>query len=91
MINGVVAPWKPGDPPTKGWESIRATYWTNKGEGGGQFTLGKFSELARFFASSRSAQAIIGEPVVAPSSHVFTMASRPQPGEGVSLAAGAEE
>jgi hypothetical protein len=91
MINGVVAPWRPGDPPTKGWESIRATYWTYKEGDGGQFTLGNFRELARFFASSRSAQSNIVEPAAAPSSPVLSMVKKTSPGEGLSLAAGVEE
>jgi hypothetical protein len=66
MINGIVAPWKPGNPPTRDWDSIRSTYWSDAGKGGPHFTLGSFSELARFLASSRSAQGLIGEPVVTP-------------------------
>lgn len=66
MINGVAAPWLPGDPPTRDWGPIRAGYWsaTEKGNAG-QFLLGRFDQLARFFASSRSAQsfpALLVEP-----------------------------
>ncbi len=57
MINGVAAPWVPGDPPTRDWGAIRAGYWGTDEKGGpAQFLLGRFDLLARFFASSRSAQ-----------------------------------
>ena len=57
MINGIVAPWLPGDPPTRDWGPIRATYWGADDKGGGnQFQLGRFDQLARFFATSRTAQ-----------------------------------
>ncbi|MBL8380990.1 MAG: SIR2 family protein [Burkholderiales bacterium] len=57
MINGIAAPWMPGDLPTRDWGAIRATYWGSEGETGAtQFQLGRFDRLARFFASSRAAQ-----------------------------------
>ncbi len=56
MINGILAPWKIGDPPTRDWESIRRTYWGDSGKSQHRFTLGSFGQLARFFASSRSTQ-----------------------------------
>jgi hypothetical protein len=57
MINGVPAPWLPGAPPTRDWEPIRAGYWGADGkEGSAKFLLGRFDQLARFFASSRAAQ-----------------------------------
>ncbi len=63
MINGVIAPWKPGDLPTRDWAAIRATYWGRDGETGeNQFQLGRFDKLARFFASSRSSQHLM--PVI---------------------------
>jgi len=55
IINGVAAPWRPGDPPTRDWHSIRDSYWTTEGEGfSGRFELGSFDRFARFFASSGS-------------------------------------
>jgi hypothetical protein len=47
IINGIKATWKPGDPPTKNWEAIRAEYWKE-----GEFLLGDFKLLARFLAMS---------------------------------------
>ena len=57
VINGIAAPWMPGDMPTRDWGAIRATYWGIDEEGDtAQFQLGRFDRLARFFASSRAAQ-----------------------------------
>jgi hypothetical protein len=57
MINGVVAPWLPGDPPTRDWGPIRAVFWdTLTGAAVPTFVLGDFKRFALFFASSRSAQ-----------------------------------
>jgi hypothetical protein len=57
MINGIAAPWMPGDLPTRDWGAIRATYWgIDEKIGAAQFQLGRFDRLARFFASSRAAQ-----------------------------------
>ena len=57
MINGIAAPWVPGDPPTRDWDAIRATYWgIDQKSSTAQFQLGRFDRLARFFASSRAAQ-----------------------------------
>ena len=57
VINGVAAPWMPGDMPTRDWGAIRATYWDiDEKIGAAQFQLGRFDRLARFFASSRAAQ-----------------------------------
>ena len=57
MINGIAAPWMPGDLPTRDWGAIRATYWgVDEKSGAAQFQLGRFDRLARFFASSRAAQ-----------------------------------
>lgn len=65
MINGIAAPWVPGDLPTRDWGAIRATYWGVEGATGtAQFQLGRFDRLARFFASSRAAQHF---PLPAPS------------------------
>ena len=66
MINGVAAPWLPGDPPTRDWGPIRASYWgADTTSGAERFLLGKFDLLARFFASSRSAQSI-PSPILSP-------------------------
>jgi len=57
IINGIAAPWLPGDLPTKEWEPIRLTYWgLDENEDGSKFLLGRFDRLARFFATSRTAQ-----------------------------------
>lgn len=57
MINGIAAPWMPGEMPTRDWGAIRATYWgLDEKSGALQFQLGRFDQLARFFASSRTAQ-----------------------------------
>jgi len=57
MINGIAAPWMPGDLPTRDWGAIRATYWgIDDKSGQAQFQLGRFDRLARFFSSSRAAQ-----------------------------------
>lgn len=57
MINGIAAPWLPGELPTRDWGAIRATYWgIDEKAGGAQFQLGRFDRLSRFFASSRAAQ-----------------------------------
>lgn len=57
MINGIAAPWMPGDLPTRDWGAIRATYWgVDENSGTEQFQLGRFERLARFFASSRASQ-----------------------------------
>jgi hypothetical protein len=57
LINGIAAPWRPGNPPTRDWHSVRDTYWSSGGEGTvGRFELGSYDRLARFFASSRSSQ-----------------------------------
>jgi hypothetical protein len=57
MINGVSAPWFPGDPPTRDWGAIRSTYWgIDEQLGGPHFQLGRIAKLSRFFAASRAAQ-----------------------------------
>lgn len=57
IINGISADWMPGELPTRDWGGIRATYWgTNDGATGAQFLLGRFDQLARFFASSRASR-----------------------------------
>lgn len=57
VINGIAAPWVPGDLPTRDWGAIRATYWgTDPATNTKRFELGRFDRLARFFASSRAGQ-----------------------------------
>lgn len=52
MIFGVRGLWQPGKPPTEDWKDIRRTFWS--GDGGGEFLLGDFAELARFFMLTQS-------------------------------------
>lgn len=47
IINGIEAPWKLGDPPSKNWELIRGEYWEKD-----EFVLGDFQKFARFLAKS---------------------------------------
>jgi len=70
MINGIIAPWVPGELPTRDWGAIRSTYWgIDEKSGIAQFQLGKFDRLARFFASSHAThQFPAPEPFVAPES-----------------------
>ena len=57
IINAVEADWVPGDPPTRDWMPIRASYWGNtSNQDSPTFLLGQFDRLARFFVSSRSTQ-----------------------------------
>jgi hypothetical protein len=57
IINGIKAPWKLGDPPSKNWEAIRAEYWKD-----GQFLLGDFKLLARFLAMSGGGKSNVKDP-----------------------------
>lgn len=57
IINGIKAPWKLGDPPSKNWEAIRAEYWKD-----GNFLLGDFKLLARFLAMSGGGKSKAIEP-----------------------------
>ncbi len=47
VINGIEAPWKIGEEPTKNWKIIRNEYWKEE-----QFILGDFAALAKFLANS---------------------------------------
>jgi hypothetical protein len=59
MINGIPAPWLPGEPPARNWDPIRAGYWGTAGSSNPpKFLLGQFDRLARFFAASRSSLTI---------------------------------
>ena len=57
IINGIKAPWKLGDPPSKNWEAIRTEYWKD-----GQFLLGDFKLLARFLAMSGGGKSNAKDP-----------------------------
>ena len=60
----MAAQWQPGDPPTRDWGPIRATYWgKNSKTDVVEFQLGRFNRLARFFVSSRAIQVSGPEPV----------------------------
>lgn len=73
MINGIVAPWLPGDPPTRDWGPIRTVFWdTLPGASGQCFVLGDFRRFARFFASSRSAQVYLIPPLPSPAGASMT-------------------
>jgi len=47
VINGIAAPWRLGEPPTRNWEIIRNEYWSND-----EYVLGDFLLFARFLANS---------------------------------------
>ncbi len=51
VINGVDAPWKLGDPPSKEWPTIRNTFWESSAE---SFLLGNFVHFSSFFALTNS-------------------------------------
>jgi SIR2-like domain len=74
MINGIVAPWLPGDPPTRDWGPIRAVFWDSlPGAIAPAFVLGDFKKFARFFASSRSAQVYLLAPAPSPAGSAHTI------------------
>jgi len=55
VIFGVQGKWQPGQPPTDEWETIRSTFWKfGSADGGGEFLLGDFAMLARFFALAQA-------------------------------------
>lgn len=57
IIFGVKGKWQPGQPPTEEWESIRKTFWKYGTAGGeGEFLLGDFAKLARFFALAQAVE-----------------------------------
>ncbi|MAI91312.1 MAG: SIR2 family protein [Hyphomonadaceae bacterium TMED5] len=53
-IFGVKGKWSPGEPPTEEWKSIRRTFWEKDESGTGNFVLGDFASLARFFALAQA-------------------------------------
>jgi hypothetical protein len=89
MINGIAAPWVPGDLPTRDWSAIRATYWgIDEKAGAAHFQLGRFDRLSRFFASSRAAQRFPApaqglEKQVPVSGAVVSIPENPPAAEGV--------
>jgi hypothetical protein len=55
IIFGVRGTWRPGQPPTEEWNSIRSTFWKSSTEGMyGEFLLGDFATLARFFSLTQA-------------------------------------
>ena len=52
VIHGVSGGWQLGESPSNEWESIRRTFW--KAENSGEFLLGDFAKLARFFALTQT-------------------------------------
>ncbi len=57
VIFGVQGKWQPGQPPTEEWESIRRTFWKYGTAGSdGEFLLGDFAKLARFFALAQATE-----------------------------------
>lgn len=51
VIHGVSGKWQPGQPPSDEWQQIRRTFWKSPTtEQEGEFLLGDFAKLARFFA-----------------------------------------
>jgi hypothetical protein len=80
MINGIEAEWIPGDPPTRDWGPIRASYWgIASSSTNAQLLLGNSSHLASFLANSRSEQGYAATsmppPVVTAPSPMATPAS----------------
>ena len=56
VIFGVPGTWQPGQPPTDDWEGIRSTFWRHGTlDGRGEFLLGDFAALSRFFALAQAA------------------------------------
>jgi hypothetical protein len=57
VVNTISAPWRTGEPPTKNWDAIQATYWRRpNAEASGEFLLGDFARLAPFLAAARTEQ-----------------------------------
>lgn len=75
LINGVEGAWQvPTELPSKDWGPIRATYWSSPKQGlPPQFSLGAIEAFGRFFAASRSMQAMDPIPaVMTPATGVIT-------------------
>lgn len=60
VIFGVKGKWRPGEPPTEEWKSIRRTFWQSDAGGESQFVLGNFARLARFFALAQATDILSG-------------------------------
>lgn len=56
VINGVKAPWRLGEVPGRGWETIRNEYWESD-----EFVLGDFVKFSRFLAKSGGGKALTKE------------------------------
>ncbi len=57
VIFGVQGKWQPGQPPSEEWKNIRRTFWNSgSADGGGEFLLGDFAKLARFFALAQASE-----------------------------------
>ena len=52
VICGVPGEWRLGESPSNEWENIRGTFW--KAGNPGEFLLGDFAKLARFFALTQT-------------------------------------
>ena len=63
VIFGVPGKWQPGHPPTVEWETIRKTWKYGTAETPGEFLLGDFAKLARFFALAQATE-FRSEPTV---------------------------
>lgn len=65
VINSITGCWQPGEPLNDEWNDIRQTFWQAGSNGSaGQFLLGDFAKLARFFALAQAQQmlpAVAGE------------------------------
>lgn len=92
MINSIPAAWKPGDPPTRDWGPIRATYWGPPRPGEAPaFLLGQFDRLTRFFLASRADHALSPTPPAPHSAPPVNSVSTPttdKPTNGDSTPAG---
>ncbi len=69
VINGIDGVWRPGDPPSREWATIRATYWgrpenPKSEKDPAEFTLGRFAALTRFFALSKALEPLLSAPTL---------------------------
>ena len=57
VIFGVQGKWQPGQPPSDEWKNIRSTFWKfGSADSSGEFLLGDFAKLARFFALAQASE-----------------------------------
>ncbi len=55
IIFGVEGKWQSGQSPSDEWKNIRDTFWKSGAGGtGGEFLLGDFAKISRFFAHSQA-------------------------------------